>query len=210
MNKDMPWAVTIRHRRRLLAAGVGLLVVVGGCGGGSGSAGPGAAATATTAAATPIVSSDGGAAGSEAPAAPVNSDPPAAGGPAGDVCALVNADELEGILGVPVALTVIAGPPDTCDVQSTDGAPLAAFVLTNMDGVSASFVYDAFAASSTAEAISGIGEKAAYDPSQGALVTLKNAAVLSVAVFDDGSGSTDEATRLDQMKRIAAAAAGRM
>lgn len=45
---------------------------------------------------------------------------------------------------------------------------------------------------------------------RGALVVLRNGAVLTVSVFDDGSGTTDEATRLDQMKQIAAAAAGRM
>jgi hypothetical protein len=126
------------------------------------------------------------------------------------VCALVTGDELAAILGTAVATHVFAGPPDTCDVQSTDGAPLAAFVLTNMSGVSASFVYDAFAGSPTATEIGGIGEKAAYDPAQGALVVLENDAVLTVSVFDDGSGSTDEATRLDQMKQIGAAAAARM
>lgn len=71
-------------------------------------------------------------------------------------------------------------------------------------------MYDSFASSPTATEIGGIGEKAAYDPSQGALVVLRNGAVLTVSVFDDGSGTTDEATRLDQMKQIAAAAAGRM
>jgi hypothetical protein len=195
-----------------------LLVVVAGCGGGGGSTGSESDATTTTASAAPPASADGGtgAGGTTSSEAPADTDPPDGGEPAGaggtatDVCGLVSGEELAAILGTAVKTQVFAGPPDTCDVQSTDGAPLAAFVLTNIGGVSASAVYDAFAGSPTAEAISGIGEKAAYDPSQAALVTIKNGAVLTIAVFDDGSGSTDEATRLDQMKRIAIAATGRM
>ena len=147
---------------------------------------------------------------SVAPAA-ANPEPAGAGGGVADVCALVTNDELASIFGQATTTEVFAGPPDTCQVGSTDGAGLAAFVLTRgAGGVSASFVYDAFAGSPTATEIGGIGEKAAYDSSQGTLVILKNDAVLSVSVFDDGSGSTDEATRLDQMKRIGSAAAVRM
>lgn len=56
--------------------------------------------------------------------------------------------------------------------------------------------------------MAGIGEKAACNPNQATLVILKNGAVLSVAVFDDGT--SDEAARVDLMKQIGSIAAGRM
>jgi hypothetical protein len=201
-------------QRRSVPILVTLIVALAACGGGSGAtSGP------TTSAAGPGQSQAAGTEPSQAAEAPPSSEAPSSaaaapeppaggGGQAGDVCALVPADELGGILGRPVRTTVIAGPPDTCDVQSADGAPLAAFVLTNMQGVSATFVFDAFAGSPTAEQISGIGEKAAYDPNQGALVVLKNGAVLSIAVFDDGTAGADVVLGL--MKQIGSAAAGRM
>jgi hypothetical protein len=192
---------------------VTIVVVLAACGGGGGGSTPAGPSDPTDVPAQTQAADTGT---SEAPAdgAPADTDPPDGGAPAGgggtatDVCGLVTGDELATILGTPVKTQVFAGPPDTCDVQSTDGAPLAAFVLTNIGGVSASAVYDAFAGSPTAEAISGIGEKAAYDPSQGALVTIKNGAVLTIAVFDDGN--TDEAARFELLKQIASTAAGRM
>lgn len=200
--------------RRFVPVLTTLVLVLAACGGGGSGAAPTGASGPTDAPAQTQAADPGQ---SEAPAgaAPVASadtalvsEPPSGGGPAADVCALVTGDELATILGTPVKTQVFAGPPDTCDIQSTDGAPLAAFVLTNISGVSASAVYDAFAGSPTAEAISGIGEKAAYDPSQGALITIKNGAVLTIAVFDDGTAN--EAARLELMKQIGSIAAGRM
>lgn len=187
---------------------LGLVILVAACAGSAATTPPQAEAVEPTATSEEA----GGAPSAEASAAPSAAEPAPAGGGGGvaDVCALVTNDELASILGQPTTTEVFAGPPDTCQVGSTDGAGLAAYVLTEMSGVSASFVYDSFAGSPTATEIDGIGEKAAYDPSQGTLVVLKDDAVLTVSVFDDGSGSTDEATRLDQMKQIANAAAGRM
>jgi hypothetical protein len=185
------------------------LVLVAACGGS-------AATTPSQTEAVQPVASNGDAGGpptAEASVAPSAAEPAAAGGGGGvaDVCALVTNDELASVFGQATTTEVFVGPPDTCQVGTTDGAGLAAFVLARgMGGVSASFVYDSFASSPTATEIGGIGEKAAYDSSQGALVVLKNDAVLTVSVFDDGSGSTDEASRLDQMKQIGSAAAGRM
>jgi hypothetical protein len=124
------------------------------------------------------------------------------------VCELVTADELQGILGAAVSLTVFAGPPDTCDIQSTDGAPLAATVLTAMSNVAASAVFDAYAGSPGAESISGMGDRAVYLPDQAVLVVLKADKLLTVAVFDDGS--TGAAASLALMKQIGSIAAGRM
>ncbi len=198
--------------RRSVPILAALILAPAACGGSGTSGVPAASPTALT------VASDAGAGGGpvagNAASAEASSEPSAEPAPGGgsiaDVCALVTNDELAGILGTAVTTEVFAGPPDTCQVGSTDGAGLAAFVLTDMTGVSASFVYDSYAGSPTATEIGGIGEKAAYDPSQGSLVVLKSGAVLAVSVFDDGSGSTDEAARLDQMKKIGTIAAGRM
>jgi hypothetical protein len=161
---------------------------------------------ASTVVAPPIEASPNPAAASAASEAPA--EPPSGGGAAGDVCSLVTADELAGILGVPVKAAVLKGPPDSCDVQSADGAPLAAFVLNDFGSVATSAAYDAYASDAGAVAVPGIGEKAAYDPAQGLLLTVKHGVLLSVSVFDDGSG--DDAARLELMKKIATIAAGRM
>lgn len=188
-------------------------IVVAGCGGGGGTAtAPSANATAAAAASQAAVAapSEASAPGSAslAPSEAPRAEPAGGGGAARGVCELVSADELQGILGTAVSLTVFAGPPDTCDIQSTDGAPLAATVLTVMSNAAASAVFDAYAGSPGAESISGMGDKAAYDPAQAVLVVLKADKVLTVAVFDDGS--TDEAARLELMKQIGSIAARRM
>lgn len=201
----------IRHVVPIFAT---LMLTVAACGGGAGGTTSGstdAAAQSQAAASAPSQAAADVPASDAASSAAAPQEPASAGGGSGvGVCDLATTDELAGMLGQGVATSVIAGPPDTCDIQSTDGAPLAAMTLTNMTGVSASFVFDAFAGSPTAQSIQGIGEKASYDPSQGALLVLKNGAILTIAVFDDGSGSTDEAVRLDLMKQIGATAAGRM
>jgi hypothetical protein len=201
----------MRRRRHPIAVGVVVLSIASACGGGGTSATPAPNPTAAAGASQGVVAAPSeavvpgaaSAAPSDAPAAE-----PGGGGAAGGVCDLVTADELEGILGSAVSLTVFAGPPDTCDIQSTDGAPLAATVLTVMSNAAASAVFDAYAGAPGAEAINGMGDKAAYDPAQAVLVVLKADRVLSIAVFDDGSG--DEAARLELMKQIGSIAAGRM
>lgn len=191
--------------RRSIPILAALVLILAACG----SSGSGGTATEVPATAAPAGQSQ---AVVEAPASTAASDAsPApegpAGGQAGDVCELVTEAELGGILGASVKTTVFAGPPDTCDIQSTDGAPLAATVLTRN---AAPFVYDVFVSDAGTTSVSGIGEKAAYNPVQAILVVFKNGSLLTVAVFDDGSGSTDEAARLDRMKQIGAIAAGRM
>jgi hypothetical protein len=198
------------RRMHPIAIGVVVLWVAAACGGGGTSATPASNPTAAESQAIggapseAVVPGAASVAPSDAPAA----EPGGGGGAAGGVCELVSADELEGILGSAVSLTVFAGPPDTCDIQSTDGAPLAATVLTVMSNAAASAVFDAYAGAPGAESITGMGDKAAYDPTQAVLVVLKADKVLSIAVFDDGS--TDEAARLELMKQIGSIAAGRM
>lgn len=198
--------------RLIIVLTLGCLVVIG-CGGGGGSGGFAAAPSAEAPAAGSSPAAGGGTAAGGQPSAEASvavpaSQAPAGGGTAGDVCELVTEDELGGILGVPVATKVLPGPPDTCDIQSTDGAPLAATVLTKMSGLAAGAVYEAFAADPGTTAVPGIGEKAAYNPNQAVLVILKNGAVLTVAVFDDGT--RDEAARVELIKQIGTIAAGRM
>jgi hypothetical protein len=199
------------RRLKTIAPVVAVVVLsVAACGGGGAAATPAANPTAAAAesqaavAPSEVVPGAASLAPSDAPPA----EPPAGGGTAVGVCELVTADELQGILGTSVSLTLFAGPPDTCDIQSTDGAPLAATVLTVMSNAAASAVFDAYAGSPGAQPISGMGDKAAFDPAQGVLVVLKADKVLTVAVFDDGS--TDQTARLELMKQIATTASGRM
>ncbi len=186
-------------------ASVALLVIA--CGGG----GAPAAATPSPSAASSAASSP--AAGSAEPTAPASVQPSTAassgGGSAAGVCDLVTTDELKQILGVPVTTNVLKGPPDTCDIQA-DNAPIAAFQLTRKDaatGLDPAFIFQAFASSPTATAISGIGDKASYSSDQQTLVVLKGDGFLSIAVSDD-TKSAD--LKLEIMKQIGAKAASRM
>ena len=195
---------------------VGVLVVLGGCGG-SGQAGSPAAEAPAGATAAPVEPADGaasgeagtdGAASAEAQPAPTNAEPPSGGGTAVGACGLVSDEELGGILGASVKATELPGLQglgDTCDIQSADGAPLAATVLTRN---ALPLLYEAFAADAGSTGVPGIGEKAAYNPTQAILIVYSNNSVLTVAVFDDGSA--DEAARFELMKHIATIAAGRM
>lgn len=190
----------MRDRIRLSALiGLGLVIVMG-CSGG------GAAATGAPSQAAPRSAAPGAsqapAATSAASVAGVPTQAPGGGNLAG-VCSLVTTDELATILGTAVTTRVLAGPPDTCDVQAA-GAPILAFVLTTTGGGP---VYGAYAADPGATTISGIGDKAAYAPSQQLLLVLKGDAVLSMSAFDPAKTPEE---RLEIMKKVAAIAAGRM
>jgi hypothetical protein len=182
------------------------VAVVAACGGGGG----GGAATSQPQQATnpPAGQASQAPAPTDVPAATEAATPAGGttgGGSAGGVCDLVTADELAGILGVSsVVLTVFPGPPDTCDIQSGDGAPLGATVLVTASGGP---MLDAWAASG-GQAMPGIGDRAVFVPGSELLLVLVGDSALSVVVFDDGTRSGDE--RLALMRQIAAIAAGRM
>jgi hypothetical protein len=187
--------------RFLTMIGLGLVVVVGCSGSGASPTAAGSQAPAVSSAPT---NAPGGADATPEPSAADATEPPAGGGgSAAGVCALVTTDELAGIFGVPVTSEVIAGPPDTCDIQSND-APLAAIVLTT---TAPSYVFDAYASDPSATAVSGIGDKAAYSSEQQLLVILKGDTMLSIAVTD--AARTPE-ERLELMKKVGALAAGRV
>ncbi len=198
-------------RNRLVALVVGGVLVVAACGGGSTGAAtnPAEVPTAEASGPTESVAGSGGEASAEPTVAQPATDAPApGGGAAGNVCELVTEGELAGIFGTQVSTLVLAGPPDTCDIQSADGAPLAATVFTTSDAFPASAVYDAYLADPSATEINGIGDKAAYSDVAELFLVLKGDKLLSISVFDDGT--KDKAARFDLMKQLAQVAAGRM
>lgn len=172
----------------------------------------GCASGATPAPATPASEPTGAAPTQSGPGAtpePGSTDGPTAqptqgGGSSAGVCELVPAAELETILGKPVVLSVVAGPPDTCDVQS-DGAPIAAFVF--MEGPSFGFAFDAWAADPSAEDVPGIGDHTVYVADSELLIVQRGDRLFSVSVYDSEI-ATD--VRVQMMKDIGRAAAGRM
>lgn len=179
-----------------------ILATIAACGGGASNASTpgGAGASPTSGASAVAVPSTPSA---TAPVAtPVGSEPTTGGG--AGVCDLVTVAELESIFAVTgVTTTVVAGPPDTCDIQR-DSAPLAAIVLTPSGG---RMIYDILAAGEDAQTIDGLGDQAFYSSSTLLLVVARGDAMASIAMFDDGRS---EAERLDLMQQIGAIAAGRM
>ena len=185
----------------MLAVGV---VVVSACGGGGGgtSSEPSQPASSVAASAAPSE----GAASTEPSVAPsaASSAEPSTGGAAGGVCELVTASELDDIFGVSgITTRVLAGPPDTCDVQ-LDDAPIAALTFLTTD---ASFVFDAFAADPSSQDLSGIGDRAIYFPTNNIVAVLVGDGMVSVSAF--ATDRTPE-QNVELMKAIAKVAASRM
>jgi hypothetical protein len=190
----------------------GVLLVVAACGGG-GSTGPTAAPATEAPAAEASAPADGGAGAGGQPTAQASvaapaSEAPAAGGGGGGaavgVCELVTADELAGVFGEPVTMTVLPGPPDNCIVDSATGDALTAWSLTTAQ---ASVVYDAFTTDPSTVDVSGVGDKAAIVQNTGLLV-LKGSNLL-VIMISGGSGMSEE-EGIEASKQIGVLAAGRL
>ena len=197
-------------RNGLVALVVGGVLVVVACGGG-GTAGPTAAPAAEApAAAESSAPADGGTATGSQPsaeasvAAPASQAPAGGGGAAAGVCELVTADELKGIFGVTVTMTVVPGPPDNCIVNSEDGNPLTAWSLTTAQ---ASAVYGAFTSDPSTVEVTGVGDKAAIVQNTGLLV-LKGSNLLVVTISGGADMSEEEA--IGASKKIGALAASRL
>jgi len=180
---------------------LGIAILTAACGGSTSSTSPTVAPGEATAPPTTP-----GQQASTAPdgASPTAQQPAGGGGGVGAVCDLVTSAELETILGLsPVVTEVIAGPPDTCDVQ-VDSAPTAAFVLTTTGG---KMIYDLLAAGADAQKLDGIGDGAFYSADTQLVVFKKGDAMVSVAVTDVNL-SDDQ--RIAAQKAIAAKAASRL
>lgn len=185
------------YRRQTATALATLALALAACGGGGSADGGTTTATPDGPAAT---SEPTQATTSEAPA----TEPVGGGGTAADACELVTADELAGIFGVPsVTTTLLEGPPDTCIVDSADGASLAAWSFTPT-GMKA--IFESMGGSDLIE-VSGIGDKAFYAPGSFQLSVLKGDALVVIASYAS-AGSDDE--RFEFAKRIGASAAGRL
>lgn len=188
---------------------IGILAVamlVAGCGGGSG----GTAATAPdggSATSAPTAAVDGQPS-ADTPAASAGAAPSTASGggaAGGGVCDLATNDELAAIFAVAaVNSSVVTGPPDSCIVESGDGAPLASWVLTTTGGEA---VYDAVAQGDQATSVESIGDRAAFVDNMGLLV-VKDEVLLTV-VIAAGAGLSEEAGQA-AAKAIATKAVGRM
>ena len=190
----------MRNRSWLIGTAILCTAILGCSGGGGASPGAGTPGPAT---AEPTQGGSGPPADPGAGASPVT-DPTPAGGTAVGVCELVTSEELASILGKPVTLVVLPGPPDTCDVGSND-APIAAFVF--MEGPSFGFAFDAWASDPSAEDVGGIGDRAVYVAASELFIVKRGDRLFSVSVYD-----VDVAldARVQMMKDIAKIAAGRM
>lgn len=185
---------TNRHHRSWVIGTLVLSAALVACGGTGGDASPGAQTPGPTGAQP----TQGGSAPTAAP------DPTQGVGTSAGVCELVTADELASILGKPVVLEVLAGPPDTCDVQS-DGAPIAAFVF--MEGPNFGFAFDAWASDPSAEDVAGIGDRAVFVVDSELMIVKRGDRLVSISVYDVDVPVAD---RTEMMKDIARVAAGRM
>ena len=178
-------------------------IILAACGGGSNASPAGGSSTEPTQPGSTATAA-AGESPSEQPAETTAATTSSGGGTAA-VCDLITVAELEQILGQSsVTESVIAGPPDTCDIQ-VDSAPAAAIVYTPVGG---KVVFDVLAAGSDAHAFSGAGDRAFYSDSTQYVIVLKGDAMLSISVI--ATGSQTEEQLIDQMKQIAVKAAGRL
>ena len=189
----------------------GVILVLAACGGGGGTTGSSATSASAASATEPSAPADGGAGAGSQPSAQASVAGPASqapagggGGPAAGVCELVTAEELAGIFGVTVKMTVVPGPPDNCIVDSQDGNPLTAWSLTTAQ---ASAVYGAFTTDPSTVEVTGVGDKAAIVQNTGLLV-LKGSNLI-VVMISGGSGMSEE-QGIEASKQIGALAAGRL
>ncbi|MEW6224230.1 MAG: hypothetical protein AB1627_06345 [Chloroflexota bacterium] len=172
-----------------LALAVGVAACGGGGGGGATTAPGDGAASEPPAATVPAQAS-----------APAATDAPAAttagggGGPTGSVCDLATADELAGVFGTPVTVTVFAGPPDTCMAEDSEKRVLVSWVLTTQD---AATIYAAL--TDGARDVPGIGDRAAFVDNVGLLV-LKGDRLVSITISGmaelDGAAAEAAATEV--------------
>lgn len=179
------------------------VVVLAACGsGGAGAAGDGGTTTTAPDAATTTEPVEEPTA--EPPAGEQTPEPAVGGGEAAaDPCSLVTADELSGILGVPVVMTLLEGPPANCIVDGTDGASLAAWSVTPMD----KDMYDLFVNSPEVAKEPGLGDGVMYTEDGLQMTIFKNNLMVVLGTYS--SAGSDDA-RVEFMKQIAALAAGRM
>ncbi len=192
-------------RSKRSVATLTLALAISACGGSAPATPPTGGVAPSAVVPTAVSGGDPSAAAQSQPAA-VASVPTSGGGGGGGggVCDLVTIAELETIFAVTAVTTaVIAGPPDTCDIQE-NSAPLAGFVLTPTGGA---MVFDLLAGGGDAQRVDGIGDAAFYSASTLLLAIKRGDAMLSIAVLDEGR---PEAARLELMKQLGAIAAGRM
>lgn len=137
-----------------------------------------------------------------ATATPVATEPGSAVGPAGAVCDLATVDELEGVFGMVVTATTLAGPPDVCMIENEAGHVLVSW---NVNRTDAAMIYAAL--TEIATEVPGIGDKAAFVENTGLLI-LKGDALANVVI--SGQADLSEEDGQAAAEAVAALIAGRM
>jgi len=194
-----------KRAKWLTTAGVAILVVAA-CGGT-----PAATAGPTTAAATQ------GSGATSVPATPGGATAPAAtqtgGGGGGTlngpVCGLLTAAEIEGVMGlsgVTPAETPLQNGSGYCLYKAGDDIAAATAVTV---GPAAGAVWTTYSTSLGADgtSVSGIGDGAVFVHSSATLFVWKNGVLVGLTA---GTGSADEATRLDWEKKLGAKIADKL
>ena len=190
--------MSVRHTARtaLLISAASAAIALAGCGGAGASPDGGGPGASSGSGGTPTAGV-GGPGGASQPAATLTSG----GGSGAGVCDLATKDELEAALGLsPVVTSVIAGPPDTCDIQ-VDNAPTAAIVYTLSGGAA---VFQVLSLAADAHPVSGIGDKAFYSDETRYFVVLKGDRMISISVVDSNLTADQQAAAREAIARAAA------
>ena len=192
--------MSILHRARtaLLISGIAAAITLAGCSGGPATTPAGGGPGASTGGSSTPAASNGGPSGASQPAATTTGG----GGGGVGVCDLATKAELEAALGLsPVTTRLVAGPPDTCDIQ-VDDAPTAAIVYTTSGG---GIVFHALALGADAHAVSGIGDGAFDSDETQSFVVLKGDAMIAVSVVDVNLTADQQKAAREAIGRAAAA-----
>jgi hypothetical protein len=174
-----------------------MVMALAACGGGAASQAPGGATAGTN----PTTGS--GATPAGATQAPAGTTAPVAtsgggGGTATEACQLISGDEAGTALGTAALMSVggAVGPQTYCDYRTASGET----VFTTYMQPGAGQLWAVFESSLTTDPVSGLGDKAMFEPSTKILFVLKGETFFNVFV---GTVGLSAAEALEQEKKLA-------
>ena len=179
-----------------------MIVMLAACGGATASQAPTGATSGTDPTTAPGAPTEGATQPAAATVGPVVTP---GGGAAVEACGLITGAEAATALGTAELTSVggAVGPQTYCDYRTASGEA----VFTTYMQPGAEQLWGVFESSLTTDPVSGIGDKAMFEPSTKILFVLKSGTFFNVYVATVG---LSEAEALEQAKKLAQVMVGRL